>query len=241
MRVEINGAWREGRRAATDARRLPARRSRPDGHAPRVRERLLRQLQRAARRPDRPLLPDVRRAGRRALAHDRRGLAEPDGTLGRLQQAFNDHHGLQCGFCTPAMLLTAHEYLEAHPDGGTRRADPRGDQRRDLPLHGLPAHRRVDPRRSAGPRGMIIAEQDPNAAKVARDTAGDESAAPLARQEHQPRRGSALPARPGPLPRRHQAPRHAARGDARKPARAREDRLDPHGDGGAAPRRDRAS
>ncbi len=47
------------------------------------------------------------------------GLAEPDGTLGRLQRAFHDNHGLQCGFCTPAMLLTAHEYLEAHPDGGT--------------------------------------------------------------------------------------------------------------------------
>ena len=47
------------------------------------------------------------------------GLAEPNGTLGRLQQAFHDNHGLQCGFCTPAMLLTAHEYLEEHPDGGT--------------------------------------------------------------------------------------------------------------------------
>lgn len=47
------------------------------------------------------------------------GLAEPDGTLGRLQQAFHDNHGLQCGFCTPAMLLTAHEYLEDHPDGGS--------------------------------------------------------------------------------------------------------------------------
>ena len=47
------------------------------------------------------------------------GLAEPDGTLGRLQQAFHDNHGLQCGFCTPAMLVTAHEYLLARPDGGT--------------------------------------------------------------------------------------------------------------------------
>ena len=47
------------------------------------------------------------------------GLAESDGTLGRLQQAFHDNHGLQCGFCTPSMLLTAHEYLASHPDGGT--------------------------------------------------------------------------------------------------------------------------
>ena len=47
------------------------------------------------------------------------GLAESNGTLGRLQRAFHDNHGLQCGFCTPSMLLTAHEYLQSHPDGGT--------------------------------------------------------------------------------------------------------------------------
>jgi carbon-monoxide dehydrogenase small subunit len=43
------------------------------------------------------------------------GLAEPDGTLGPLQQAFTDHHGLQCGFCTPGMLLTAYEFLRENP------------------------------------------------------------------------------------------------------------------------------
>ena len=47
------------------------------------------------------------------------GLAAPDGTLSPLQQAFHDNHGLQCGFCTPAMLLTAEEYLREHPEGGT--------------------------------------------------------------------------------------------------------------------------
>jgi carbon-monoxide dehydrogenase small subunit len=47
------------------------------------------------------------------------GLTGEGGALGRLQQAFHDNGGLQCGFCTPAMLVTAHEYLEAHPDGGT--------------------------------------------------------------------------------------------------------------------------
>ncbi len=39
------------------------------------------------------------------------GLAR-DGELTRLQQAFWDHHGLQCGFCTPGMLLCAGELLE---------------------------------------------------------------------------------------------------------------------------------
>ena len=33
------------------------------------------------------------------------GLAGPDGELHPMQQAFRDHHGLQCGFCTPGMVM----------------------------------------------------------------------------------------------------------------------------------------
>jgi carbon-monoxide dehydrogenase small subunit len=39
------------------------------------------------------------------------GLAPLDGPLHPLQQAFQDHHGLQCGFCTPGFLMTAYELL----------------------------------------------------------------------------------------------------------------------------------
>jgi len=42
------------------------------------------------------------------------GLA-PNGEINRLQQAFWENHGLQCGFCTPAMLITATELLERNP------------------------------------------------------------------------------------------------------------------------------
>jgi carbon-monoxide dehydrogenase small subunit len=35
------------------------------------------------------------------------GLAAPDGSLGRLQGAFHEHHAAQCGFCTPGMLIAA--------------------------------------------------------------------------------------------------------------------------------------
>jgi carbon-monoxide dehydrogenase small subunit len=42
-------------------------------------------------------------------------LAEA-GRLNALQQAFQDHHGLQCGFCTPGMLMTLTEFLREHPD-----------------------------------------------------------------------------------------------------------------------------
>jgi carbon-monoxide dehydrogenase small subunit len=47
------------------------------------------------------------------------GLAGRDGTLSALQQSFTEHHGLQCGFCTPAMLMTAVEFMRAHPEGGS--------------------------------------------------------------------------------------------------------------------------
>ena len=38
-----------------------------------------------------------------------------DGTLHPLQEAFHEHHGLQCGFCTPGMLLTALDLLQTNP------------------------------------------------------------------------------------------------------------------------------
>ena len=45
------------------------------------------------------------------------GLAQ-DGELSALQQAFSDHHGLQCGYCTPGMLMSATALLRqnAHPN-----------------------------------------------------------------------------------------------------------------------------
>jgi carbon-monoxide dehydrogenase small subunit len=43
------------------------------------------------------------------------GLAR-DGRLHPIQQAFWDHHGLQCGYCTPGMLMTAYEFLRENPD-----------------------------------------------------------------------------------------------------------------------------
>jgi aerobic-type carbon monoxide dehydrogenase small subunit (CoxS/CutS family) len=41
-----------------------------------------------------------------------------NGRLHPLQQAFHDHHGLQCGFCTPGMLMTALDLLRVKPDAG---------------------------------------------------------------------------------------------------------------------------
>lgn len=43
------------------------------------------------------------------------GLATPDGRLSPLQQAFLDQGGVQCGFCIPGQLLSAHALLAEHP------------------------------------------------------------------------------------------------------------------------------
>jgi carbon-monoxide dehydrogenase small subunit len=43
------------------------------------------------------------------------GMANADGSLGVIQQAFQDHHGLQCGFCTPGMVMSAADLLKKNP------------------------------------------------------------------------------------------------------------------------------
>jgi aerobic carbon-monoxide dehydrogenase small subunit len=43
------------------------------------------------------------------------GMANADGSLGTIQQAFQDYHGLQCGFCTPGMVMSAAALLAENP------------------------------------------------------------------------------------------------------------------------------
>ena len=43
------------------------------------------------------------------------GLAAPDGTLSAVQAAFREHHALQCGFCTPGMIMSATALLKENP------------------------------------------------------------------------------------------------------------------------------
>jgi aerobic carbon-monoxide dehydrogenase small subunit len=44
------------------------------------------------------------------------GLADPGGALHPLQEAFREHHGLQCGFCTPGMITRAYRLLQENPN-----------------------------------------------------------------------------------------------------------------------------
>ncbi len=43
------------------------------------------------------------------------GMANADGSLGVIQQAFQDNHGLQCGFCTPGMVMSSAALLAENP------------------------------------------------------------------------------------------------------------------------------
>ena len=44
------------------------------------------------------------------------GLAKPDGTMHPMQAAFKECHGLQCGFCTPGMVMSAIDLVKTHPN-----------------------------------------------------------------------------------------------------------------------------
>jgi len=44
------------------------------------------------------------------------GMANADGTLSVLQESFRQMHGLQCGYCTPGMIMRAHRLLKENPD-----------------------------------------------------------------------------------------------------------------------------
>ena len=44
------------------------------------------------------------------------GLAAADGTLHPMQEMFREHHALQCGFCTPGMVMSAIDLVKRHPN-----------------------------------------------------------------------------------------------------------------------------
>ena len=71
------------------------------------------------------------------------GLSPGPGELSVLQDAFCETHGLQCGYCTPGMILAGHALLARTLSPDARR-DRRGHLRQHLPLHRLRPDRRGD-------------------------------------------------------------------------------------------------
>jgi carbon-monoxide dehydrogenase small subunit len=67
------------------------------------------------------------------------GLAGADGKLHPMQEAFRDCHGLQCGFCTPGMVMSAIDLVQRHPgaDEKTVRAELEGNLCRCTGYHNI--------------------------------------------------------------------------------------------------------
>ena len=73
-------------------------------------------VRRAHGRRARQVVHGARRHGRRATRSAPSRGSSSDGVLDPVQQGFIEKHGLQCGFCTPGMMLTARALLDANPD-----------------------------------------------------------------------------------------------------------------------------
>ena len=128
-----------GGRVAPPARPFPAREAEPDRHPHRLRHHHCGAC---------TVLLDgvpvksctvlaVQADGREVMTVE--GL-EQDGKLHPIQEGFWQEHGLQCGFCTPGMMMTSYALLRA-TTRSQRGGDPPGDLRQPLPLHRLRQHR----------------------------------------------------------------------------------------------------
>ena len=111
-----SGRRRAGR-AANAARPLHPRRARLDRHAHRLRHLQLRSVHLPRRRRVRQELHRPGRPGRRAEVTTIEGMVDADGGLHPLQEAFWANHGLQCGYCTPGMIMAAADLIARHGPG----------------------------------------------------------------------------------------------------------------------------
>ena len=143
------------------------------------------------------------------------GLRRP-AALHPVQEGFQEEHGLQCGFCTPGMMLTAVAAGgEPRPHRG---GDPLGDLRQHLPVHGLPEHRQGRPvgggQEDAGEADGMT-DRRPRGNPVASATPSSASRTPASSGARQLRRGRG-------------ASQHAPHGDPAQPVRPRDDQVHRH-------------
>ena len=114
IHLTVNGTVYERTAPAHDTGRFPARGAEPHRHASRLRTWRLGPatiLYNGATVRS-CLMLAVQADGAELMTVE--GLAQGD-TLHPLQQAFQDHHALQCGFCTPGLLMTAYALLQETP------------------------------------------------------------------------------------------------------------------------------
>ena len=139
-----------------------------------------------------------------------------EGALHPLQEAFWEHHGLQCGYCTPGMIMASADLLQRNPN-------PTEQEVREALAGNLC--------RCTGYHNIV------KAVLAASDVVSATGGRPLGRPADQAQGGPAADHGPRPLHRRHQRHRPAV-GVVRPLARgAREDRLDRHLGGQGVPGR----
>ena len=115
--LTVNGKTQHGRgRGPHAAGGVAAREAAPDRHPCRLRHQPVRRLRGACRRRSRSSpAPCWRVQAEGAKVTTIEGLADADGTLHPMQEAFREHHALQCGFCTPGMVMSRHRPGEEAP------------------------------------------------------------------------------------------------------------------------------
>ena len=143
--IVVNGRRYDPRgRTAAAARSLHSRSRRPDRHEGRLRHQPVRRLHGAPRRRRVRSCTALAVQADGSDGHHDRGARANGASFIPLQEAFWNKHGLQCGFCTPGMIMAAHELLRTNPQSD-RRGDPPRPRRQHLPLHRISEHR---PRRA---------------------------------------------------------------------------------------------
>ena len=141
--------------AAPEPGRLPPRRAGAHRLARRLRARRVRGVHGARGRHADARLPDARGPGRRLPGGDDRGRSPRPARSPTLQQAFRAENALQCGFCTPGMLLTAHALLERDSPIPIRRPSGRPSAATTAAARAITRSSRPScaARRGAGPAG----------------------------------------------------------------------------------------
>ena len=178
---------------------------------------------------EREELHRARRPGRRRRGHHDRGAGRT-AQLHPMQQAFHENHALQCGYCTPGMIMAARDLLQEQPEP-QRGRDPRGHRGQPVPLHGLPNI----------VRGQSQAAE-PAAGGYRHDRSCDDRAArPRSASRASARRTHHLITGRTTWTDNIDAAGHAAPGDPAQPDGARHDHRDRRQRGEAPSRRRRAS